>query len=251
MHKPLHCLGLTGSDVAGAALSTDGQQCDFVDRWMSQSTRDMTPHALVILNTGADDSIPRAERSTGPLCPTTSPYFLHYVVIFQHLKRDNGGILFLVLSWMLWVTIWRQNHHSKRLCIMCWVHIGHSQLWLDLAPRLLHVTAQAEPNLMACCITSCPLDRLDNRPPRASNNTLGTLRGHCVNQFHTPSQGAGNPFTITCTSTGAVRQFLRSHLLPRLKEDKLNGWIWMMEEMEILHKDYKKIKHPQNEMNAL
>lgn len=36
---------------------------------------------------------------------------------------------------------------------MCWVHIGHSELWLDLAPHLLHVSAQAEPNLMACCIT--------------------------------------------------------------------------------------------------
>ncbi|KAK2900759.1 hypothetical protein Q8A67_008874 [Cirrhinus molitorella] len=31
--------GLTGSDVAGAALSTDGQQCDSVKRWMSHGTR--------------------------------------------------------------------------------------------------------------------------------------------------------------------------------------------------------------------
>ncbi len=118
MHKPLHCLGLTGSDVAGAALSTDGQQCDFVDRWMSQSTRDMTPHALVILNTGADDSIPWAERSTGPLCPTTSPYFLHYVVIFQHLKQGQWGNSVLALSWILWVTVWRQTITPKD-CASC------------------------------------------------------------------------------------------------------------------------------------
>lgn len=147
--------GLTGSDVAGAALSTELFCCSLTC-WMTHSIS-WPSHALVILNTGADDSIPWTARSTNPLCLTTRPFFLHYVVIFQHMKRDSGGILFLALIWILWVTVWgschMQNRHSRWLkdsqmpaSIMCWVHIGQLQLWVDLATHLLHVTAQAEPN---------------------------------------------------------------------------------------------------------
>lgn len=43
---------------------------------------------------------------------------------------------------------------------------------------------------------------------RASNKALSTLCGHCVNNlFHIPSQGAGNPFTITSPSNPSLVSF--------------------------------------------
>lgn len=51
---------------------------------------------------------------------------------------------------------------------MCWVHIRHSELWVDLAPHLLHVTAQAEANLMACCT----VNNTNHLMKHASNNAF-------------------------------------------------------------------------------
>lgn len=72
MHKPLHCLGLTGSDVTGVALSTDGQQRDFVDRWMSQSTRDLhTPYSFLIQELMTASRGPRGAQA--PSVPLRAP----------------------------------------------------------------------------------------------------------------------------------------------------------------------------------